>query len=232
VARVVKEAELRRNEILDAAQRLFYAKGYDETSIQEIIDAVGIAKGTFYHHFESKQGLLDHLIDRMFSHVLAPLEVMVNEGTDNAIDKLQKLYLEIGIWKAENKEFFYDLVKAFHRPGNLTLSYAARNEANRRMTPLLTRIIRQGIEEGLFNTDYPDEIAEVILSMGTDLSHRMGELLLQVGENPKAAGEIERVLGLAEDCTERLLGTSKGALTLFDKELVREFCEVAMRRSS
>lgn len=232
MARVVKEAELRRNEILDAAQRLFYAKGYDETSIQEIIDAVGIAKGTFYHHFESKQGLLDHLIDRMFIYVLAPLEVMVNEGTDNAIDKLQKLYLEIGIWKTENKEFFYDLVKAFHRPENLTLRYAARNEANRRMTPLLTRIIRQGIEEGLFNTDYPDEIAEVILNMGADLSHRMGELLLRVGENPKAAGEIERVLGLAEDCTERLLGTSKGALTLFDKELVREFCEVAMRRSS
>jgi len=231
VARIVKEAGLRRNEILDAAQHLFFRKGYDETSIQEIIDAVGIAKGTFYHHFESKQELLDHLIDRMFSHVLAPLEVMVTEGKDNAIEKLQKLYLEIGIWKTENKEFFYDLVKAFHRPENLTLSHAARNEANKRMTPLLTRIIRQGIEEGCFDTDFPDKIAEVILSMGTDLSHRTGELLLQVGANPEAAGEIERVLDLAEDSTERLLGTSKGALTLFDKELVREFCEVAMRRS-
>ncbi len=231
MARIVKEAGLRRNEILDAAQHLFFAKGYDETSIQEIIDAVGIAKGTFYHHFESKQELLDHLIDRMFSHVLAPLEVMVTEGKDNAIEKLQKLYLEIGIWKTGNKEFFYDLVKAFHRPENLTLSHAARNEANKRMTPLLTRIIRQGIEEGCFDTDFPDEIAEVILSMGTDLSHRTGELLLQVGANPEAAGEIERVLDLAEDSTERLLGTSKGALTLFDKELVREFCEVARRRS-
>ena len=62
MARGVKEAERRRNEILDAAQHLFYSKGYDEPSIQEIIDAVGIAKGTFYHHFESKQELLDHLI--------------------------------------------------------------------------------------------------------------------------------------------------------------------------
>jgi AcrR family transcriptional regulator len=231
VARVVKEAELRRNEILDAAQHLFYSKGYDETSIQEIIDAVGIAKGTFYHHFESKQELLDNLIDRMFSHVLAPLEVMVDEGTDNAIEKLQKLYLDIGIWKTENKEFFYDLVKAFHRPENLTLRYAARNEAYKRMTPLLTRIIQQGIDEGLFNTDYPEEIGKVILGMGTDLSHQTGELLLQVSENPQAAGEIERVLDLAEDSTERLLGTSKGALTLFDKELVREFCDLAMRRT-
>ena len=231
MARIVKEAGLRRNEILDAAQHLFYAKGYDETSIQEIIDAVGIAKGTFYHHFESKQELLDHLIDRMFSDVLAPLEVMIAEGSENAIEKLQKLYLDIGIWKAENKEFFYDLVEAFHRPENLTLRYTTRSEACKRMSPLLTKIIQQGIDEGLFDTDYPEDIAEVILGMGTDLSHQTGELLLQVGENPEAAGEIERVLELAENSTERLLGTSKGALTLFDMELVREFCEVAMRRS-
>ena len=231
MARIVKEARLRRNEILDAAQHLFYAKGYDETSIQEIIDAVGIAKGTFYHHFESKQELLDHLIDRMFSDVLAPLEVMIAEGSENAIEKLQKLYLDIGIWKAENKEFFYDLVEAFHRPENLTLRYTTRSEACKRMSPLLTKIIQQGIDEGLFDTDYPEDIAEVILGMGTDLSHQTGELLLQVGENPEAAGEIERVLELAENSTERLLGTSKGALTLFDMELVREFCEVAMRRS-
>jgi len=232
VARIVKEAGLRREEILDAAQHLFYAKGYDETSIQDIINAVGIAKGTFYHHFDSKQALLDHLIDRMFSQVLVPLEVLVNESTDSAIEKLQKLYLDIGIWKAENKEFFYDLVKAFHRPENLTLRYTARSEACKRMTPLLTRIIKQGIGEGLFDTDYPDDIAEVLLGMGTDLSHQTGELLLQVSSNPKAVEEIERVLELAEDSTERLLGTSRGALTLFDKELVREFCEVAMRRSS
>jgi AcrR family transcriptional regulator len=231
VARVVKEAELRRNEILDVAQQLFYSKGYDDTSIQEIIDAVGIAKGTFYHHFQSKQELLDHLIDRMFSQVLVSLEARVNDDTENAIEKLQELYLNIGIWKAENKEFFYELVEAFHRPENLTLRYTARNEACKRVAPLLTRIIRQGIDEGLFDTEYPDDIAEVILGMSTDLSNQTGELLLRVAEDPEAAAEIERVLDLAEDCTERLLGTSRGALTLFDKEVVREFCDLAMRRS-
>jgi AcrR family transcriptional regulator len=231
VARVVKEAELRRNEILDVAQRLFYAKGYDDTSIQEIIDAVGIAKGTFYHHFESKQELLDHVIDRMFIEALAPLEETVADTRLNGIEKLQELYLAIGIWKAENKEFFYELVEAFHRPENLTLRYTARSEACKRVAPLLTRIIRQGIDEGHFDTEYPDVIAEVLLGMSTDMSNQMGELLLQVGEDPEAAEEIVRVLDLAEDCTERLLGTSRGALTLFDKEVVREFCDLAMRRS-
>ena len=97
MARVVKEAELRRSEILDAAQHLFYSKGYDETSIQDIIDAVGIAKGTFYHHFESKQELLDHLIDRMFGEVLVPLEMLVNEGEETAIYMWNKL-LDAGVY--------------------------------------------------------------------------------------------------------------------------------------
>ena len=229
--RVVKDAEVRRNEILDVAQRFFFVKGYDETSIQEIIDAVGIAKGTFYHHFKSKQDLLDQVIDRMFVQVLVPLQRMVDEGSESAVEKLQRLYLDIGIWKVENKEFFYDLVEAFHRDENLTLRYTARSEATKRVAPLLTKIVKQGIEEGIFDTEYPDDIAGVILNLGTDLSHQTGELLLQVGEKPGAPGEIERLLSLAESSIERLLGTSKGTLTLFDKKLVREFCDLAVRRS-
>ena len=49
--RVVKEAEERRNEILDVAQRLFTAKGFDNTSTNDILNEIGIARGTLYYHF-------------------------------------------------------------------------------------------------------------------------------------------------------------------------------------
>ena len=62
--RVVKEAEERRNEILDVAQRLFTAKGFDNTSTNDILNEIGIARGTLYYHFKSKEEILDAMIDR------------------------------------------------------------------------------------------------------------------------------------------------------------------------
>ena len=65
MTRIVKDAAVRRTEILDTAQYLCYSKGYERTSVQDIIDEIGIAKGTFYHYFRSKQDLLDALVDRI-----------------------------------------------------------------------------------------------------------------------------------------------------------------------
>ena len=62
--RIVMEADVRKNEILDAAGILFSEKGYDNTSVTDIMNAVGIAKGTLYHHFKSKEDIMDALIKR------------------------------------------------------------------------------------------------------------------------------------------------------------------------
>lgn len=63
--RVVKEAEERKNEILDVAERLFGTKGFDNTSTNDILNEIGIARGTLYYHFKSKEDILDAMIDRM-----------------------------------------------------------------------------------------------------------------------------------------------------------------------
>lgn len=62
--RIIKEADIRKNEILDAAGILFTEKGYDNTSVTDIMNAVGIAKGTLYHHYKSKEDILNALIKR------------------------------------------------------------------------------------------------------------------------------------------------------------------------
>lgn len=63
--RVVKEAAVRRNEILDAAEQLFVTKGFDGTSTNDILEKVGIARGTLYYHFKSKEEILDAMIQRI-----------------------------------------------------------------------------------------------------------------------------------------------------------------------
>ena len=68
--RIVKEAEERREEILDAAEKLFTAKGFDNTSTGDILDAVGIARGTLYYHFKSKEDILDGAIQRITGRLM------------------------------------------------------------------------------------------------------------------------------------------------------------------
>ena len=67
MARIVKEevyAE-KRNAILDVAQRLIYTKGYEQMTIQDMLDDLQISKGAFYHYFDSKQAVLEALVERM-----------------------------------------------------------------------------------------------------------------------------------------------------------------------
>ena len=67
--RVVKDAKERKNEILDVAERLFCTKGFDNTSTNDILKEIGIARGTLYYHFKSKEEILDAMIERLSNEI-------------------------------------------------------------------------------------------------------------------------------------------------------------------
>ncbi|MCI6004319.1 MAG: helix-turn-helix domain-containing protein [Blautia sp.] len=72
--RIVKEATERRNEILDVAERLFCTQGYDNTSTNDILAEIGIARGTLYYHFRNKEDILDAMIDRILDEIIRKAE--------------------------------------------------------------------------------------------------------------------------------------------------------------
>jgi len=61
MVRITKEYHVRKNELLDTAQELFFTQGYEQTTVETIIQKVGVSKGTFYYYFKSKEDLLDKL---------------------------------------------------------------------------------------------------------------------------------------------------------------------------
>src|SRR5512139_475433 len=94
MARSVKEETyaVKRNEILDAAQRLVYAKGYEQMSIQDILNELKISKGAFYHYFDSKGDLLEALIERMRQDVEPIILPVVEDPRLRALEKLQRFF--------------------------------------------------------------------------------------------------------------------------------------------
>lgn len=158
--RVVKEHNERRNEILDTAQRLFATKGYDKCTINDILNEIGIAKGTFYHYFKSKEEVLDAIIDRGTQMIKAGLNKVVSNDKLNSFEKLFQCFLALRI---EDK-MEPGLLSEIHKPENALMHQKSLNSMVTEVTPILTDVVLEGVEEGVFQTEYPKEYMKIFLT--------------------------------------------------------------------
>lgn len=218
MARVVKEYDERHAEFLDAAQILFYQQGYEQTSVQQIIRAVGVAKGTFYHYFSSKAELLDNLIKRMLADTVRSLEPVVVDASLTAVEKFEHFFAAINSMKLANRELMLDAVRVLYQDENVLLRTKMQTEATELVAPLLAAIIRQGIEEHVFDMDYPDEAAEILVRMGQGLSDTILPLILADTVDPEGVRRAERKVLAYDRSVERVLGAKKGSLRLVELE--------------
>ncbi|EMY79509.1 transcriptional regulator, TetR family [Leptospira weilii serovar Ranarum str. ICFT] len=157
----------RREDILNCASHFFFTKGYDTTSIHDIIDKLGIAKGTFYHHFNSKEELLMELIksmsDEMTREMFAAVEV---KNPKNTLDKL-KIVQELHFDRVKkNPETVFFFLKAIYLPENYALKAKLEREISKRDITFLRELIQDGKNDGSFSTKLPSEfLAESIAAM-------------------------------------------------------------------
>lgn len=155
--RIVKEAEERKNEILDVAERLFGSKGFDNTSTNDILKETGIARGTLYYHFKSKEEILNAMIDRMTGRLLARAKDLAGR---KEISVFQRLTMMIGSLHV-NGGPGGELMKQIHKPQNALMHQKIQERLLSEMNPLLTGLIEEGIAQGICQTDYPAEAAEM-----------------------------------------------------------------------
>lgn len=226
MARIVKDPDVRRAEILDVAQKLFYLKGYEQTSIQDIIAEIGIAKGTFYHYFSSKQDLLDGMIDRMIDQTLQSLEPVVADDQLCAVEKFERFFGNIADWKVENKAFFLDLMTMWYNDENAILRQKAKTTSVEKTMPLLAKIIEQGIAEGVFAIDYPADIAEIMLQIMHALSDTLAKIIMNETHNDDTLAMIERKTMVYHHVIERTLSAPTGSIKLLDPEQVKPWLGV------
>src|SRR5579864_3018333 len=212
MTRIVKEPEIRRNEILDAAERLLFTKGYEQMAIREIVDELQIAKGTVYHYFDSKQALLMALVERIgeqAEHLVLPI---ASSSVLPAQDKLLRVFAVLNQHKQENLDLVFAFMRVWYADENALFRQKLYLARIKRLAPLLSQIIRQGVAEGVFTTPYPDQAARTILSLLEDLGYATAELLLVEKGKPI---DLSRMVQLGEataDMLERVLGISPGGL--------------------
>ncbi len=229
MARTFNEAEFntRRNEILDVVQGLFYTKGYEQATIQDILNALQISKGAFYHYFDSKQRLLEALVERTSAAALEVVLPIVEDPDLGALEKFERFFGSIAAWKTDRKDFLLVLLRAWYADENALLRQKMMLATMRQFTPMLALIIRQGVAEGVFSTPYPDQIGEVLLSLFQGMGDSIGGAFLELVHKPSEAErlqgyeQIEQSIAAHTSALERVLGAEPGSLALFDTEMLK-----------
>lgn len=156
-----KHPEETVNLILDTAFRLFMEKGYEHTSIQDIIQHLGgLSKGAIYHHFKSKEDILIAVTERMTAESNRML-ASIRDRTDlNGREKLKTIFKESISRPVQNDIF--TVAPDFHN--NPRLLFSLLHDTIEEAAPnYILPIIRQGISDGSIQTDYPEQLAELIL---------------------------------------------------------------------
>jgi len=223
MARTVKEDEyaVKRNEILDVAQRLVYTKGYEQMSIQDILDDLKISKGAFYHYFESKNDLLEALVDQMLLEAEPVVRPIVDDPNLTALEKLHRLFDTSARWKSARKDYILSLVRVWYADENAIIRQKIQTHGIRWTTPLIDRIIQQGIEEGVFNTGFPDQIGELVLSMLYHVGDAMVEMIFSSESKEIELAHAEKLMAAYNNALERVLGAPTGSLNLVDRESLK-----------
>ncbi len=158
--RVVKEAEERKNEILDVAERLFGSKGFDNTSTNDILNEIGIARGTLYYHFKSKEEILDIMIDRMTKQLVEKAKDIMSQKNMSVLQRLTLMMLKLNV---SGGNLGHEILEQVHKPQNALMHQKMQERLLSGINPLITSLIEECITQGICQTDYPAEVAEMTL---------------------------------------------------------------------
>ncbi|MBW7475868.1 TetR/AcrR family transcriptional regulator [Paenibacillus oenotherae] len=160
--RITKNPQERREEILDTAQALFGQKGYQQTAVSDIVKQIGVAQGTFYYYFKSKEEVADAIIARHLAHMLEPFSKVAGNGQWTAYEKMKVLLrMELSEDKGEGHE---DAFQYLHHENNALLHQNLIVKMVRSFAPLLAAVFEQGVREGDFNIKEPLAVAEFFLT--------------------------------------------------------------------
>ena len=190
----------KKEQILDMSFSLFLEKGYDNTSISDILSKLDIARGTLYYHFESKEAIMDAIIERTAKKIVEEAKGIVLQKGLSVHEKIFLLFYESSMRRLSGGELMIDYL---NQPQNALFHEKSNRAFIQKISPILGDIISEGVKEGIFDNAFPYESAELILAM---IMGFMDVPYENTGEN-----DSERRMESLLYNMERMLGAKEGS---------------------
>jgi AcrR family transcriptional regulator len=211
---MAKRGTALKNKIIETAHLFFSEKGYDKTSVNDIINKLGISKGAFYHYFNSQDEVLDAIILSYAAEAVDMMYEIVYDPKLNGLEKYIKMFKETQAKREKNAERFSFLIKLFLKEDNLLFRHRYTEKIFELTKPPFISILQQGVKEGLFVINHPEETAELIIRLGNIYRTKIAVLSLTLNDNPNNLLKIQGIIEFMQDTVERLLGVHSGTLNI------------------
>lgn len=207
--RITKEYDERRNEILDTAERLFHTKGYEKSTVNDILKEIAIAKGTFYHYFKSKEEVLDAIVSRYTDIVISRANEILKNDDISSGEKLLHTFMAMQITNQVGSE----MLEEMHKTENALLHQKTLNQMVTVMAPILAKIVEEGVERKAWSCRYPLQYMQIFLASSLTLTDEgIFELdgNLQMMLMSALISMLEKMLEVPEDSFMQLFMQSQG----------------------
>jgi AcrR family transcriptional regulator len=228
--KISEKAKIRKNEIIQTAQNLFQIQGYEKTSVNQIITQLNISKGAFYHHFASKQALLEEIIERFTQASINQLQPILDDKNLNPIEKMNQVFSASIAFKTANISTIITLLETYYNNDNLILRKKFQQQSQKVTLPILTKLITEAQQAGYLHFQNGEATAEIIILLGFAISEKMAEVIKKISDNPDEFEKLEKLFIAYQESLERILGAQQGILKPLDFSLLDKIKEYYSRK--
>ncbi|MDO5049346.1 MAG: TetR/AcrR family transcriptional regulator [Actinomycetaceae bacterium] len=190
----------RKSELLQVARALIAKKGLADVTTNHIAQAAGISRGTLYHHFESKEAILDALVEKISAEQYERARLTAQDSTKPARERLLRTIMSLNVGTGPDTA----ILEHLNSPKNIVLHQKIEREMLAILPSILAPIVEDGNREGVFNTPFAYETMEMLVSY---------VLLVLDGGPDLDETESTRKLAALVTNVERMLGAKEGTLS-------------------
>ncbi len=223
----MKKGDIKKQEIMRTAEMLFCRYGYNETSVQDILDAIHTSKGSFYHHFVSKEALLAAICAVRADEASVGIYKQKESSEDDIITQLNTLFTGMIPLNGEKLAFLMMLLPVFSEEEGVYVRYTYCEHLLSSFKKQVISLIEQGHEERILFCKEPEYITEITLRTINWMWCKICDLIIQ-NEKMKAITDCGELLAIIESCRitiEKLLNLPFGSIILLDLNDIRNLAE-------
>lgn len=221
--RIVKEYDERRVDFLEATKLFFFTVGYEKMSVQKLTEQVGVAKGTFYHYFRSKEDLLSQWVIHEMSPIIERHYKVADDQDMDAITKLRIILKNDRDWTLEHLDLMMAILKVMYADDNIRLRAELTRQSSILSQPILEKVIIQGVREGSFNTEFPKEVSRKLPKLFDLFTEDLAQVILdqQHGKDIQYV-EALQIVQVWQEVIERVLGATSKSIVFIDEVLLKK----------
>ncbi len=226
----MKKGDARRDELLLTAERLFYTKGYEKTSVQDILTEMNFSKGGFYHHFDSKLSVLEAICEMRAGEICEQAKQAAAQAQGTAVDKLNAAFHDSAILTSGNSGFVSLMIQVAYREDGALMREKMKACQLESMQPLLEEILREGMEEKAFFIADVQAYAQLLLRLYLVFTDEIAFLLAREDREEALMDELLAKLNAYRTAIERTLLAPFGSIVLFEAKELQLLAQEIIRR--